>query len=638
MLTYLRRHSRSWLAYTVFGAIIVVFILWGGSSYLTREANKIAKIDRYIISAEQFSKAYTDALRVYQERFGQALTPEMVKRLDLKNTVLDQMIDEYIIEVDAKDMGIQVTDEDLQQAIQQVPAFMENGKFSMPLYRRYLEYERLTPPEFESRQRKSLLKQRFLAVLAENVIVPRQEVEATFHFVKDTYDLSFIGIDPLPFAKDIQVSQGQVQKYYDANKERYKVLPKITLAYIDFPAARYVGSVEVTKDEARDYYESHKSEFGTPAKIHARQILIKVPEGADSKALEAKGELAKKIAAYIGAGQDFASLAVKYSEDEQTAGKGGDMGNVTRDSMPQGLAGVFDSMKPGEVKGPIRSPLGFHILKLEGKEGGDAAPFEQVSSTVMETLKFQRAKYMAKDEANTAFTELYEQLKLDFEGYAKKKGLAVKVLGPLSEGDNFGVQGSQEIIKKAFTFSPGEIGEVVDAGGGFIVYMVTRKEASRIPALKEVSDRITADIRKSLAQEKAKEYAGKLASSSPGQLLAQNPSSTGEFSRTMDAVPKLSTIPMLKDDLDSLHKPKVYQGKDMVYVVWLKSRKMADIKTMNKEQEQAIMKELFSRKQQMIVDSYLEQARKKHKITIEKDRMAEGRGGSQDVPAPSDYN
>jgi hypothetical protein len=94
MLTYFRKHSKGWLAYTAFGAIIVVFVLWGGSSYLSREASMVAKVNRHIISIEQFSKAYTDQLKMYQDRFGDALTPEMIKKLDLKKTVLDQVIDD----------------------------------------------------------------------------------------------------------------------------------------------------------------------------------------------------------------------------------------------------------------------------------------------------------------------------------------------------------------------------------------------------------------------------------------------------------------------------------------------------------------------------------------------------------------
>ncbi|HPR02707.1 MAG TPA: SurA N-terminal domain-containing protein, partial [Deltaproteobacteria bacterium] len=123
----------------------MVFVLWGGSSYISREANKVAKIDRTIITTEQYSKAYTDTLKRYQTQFGQALTPEMINRLNLREQVLDELIDQYIIEADAAKMGIGVKDADLQMFISQVPAFQRDGKFDEATYRRYLEYERITP-------------------------------------------------------------------------------------------------------------------------------------------------------------------------------------------------------------------------------------------------------------------------------------------------------------------------------------------------------------------------------------------------------------------------------------------------------------------------------------------------------------
>jgi peptidyl-prolyl cis-trans isomerase D len=637
MLTYLRKHSKSWLAWIVFGSIIVVFVLWGGSSYLSKEASKIAKVDNHIISAEQFSKAYTDQLKIYQDRFGGALTPEMIEKLDLKKSVLDQIIDDYIIEADARGMNIDVTDEDLQYAIQQVPAFKENGKFNMALYQRYLDYERLTPAEFEERQRKTLLKQRFLAVLTENVTIPQQEVTATYHYVKDAFDLSFISIDSAPFVKDIQVTQDQIKAYYDANRNRYKIPPKISIAYIEFPASRYVADTKVAEDEARSYYESHKSQFSTPFKIRARQILIKVPEGADDNVVAAKAEIVKKIAGEASQGKDFASLAMKYSEDEQTAKKGGDMGPITRENVPQGLADMLDSMKPGEIKGPVRSSAGFHILKLESKEGGGAIPFEQVSSTIMDQLKLQRAKIISHDAADKVFTELYEQFKLDLEGYAKKNGLQVNNVGPIAESDDIGIPGSQEMLKKAFIFSAGDLGDVVRTDNGYLIYMVTKKEASRVPELKEVTDRITADIRNAGALDKAKEYALKL-SSNREQLLAQNSSSTGPFTRMVSSIPKLAMIPKLMDDLDKLEKPQVYTNDGTVFVVWIKSRQIADIQTMDKKMAESITMELLNQKRQMYMESYLEQARKNHKVIIEKERLAEGHEGPRNVPAPADYN
>jgi hypothetical protein len=201
---------------------------------------------------------------------------------------------------------------------------------------------------------------------------------------------------------------------------------------------------------------------------------------------------------------------------------------------------------------------------------------------------------------------------------------------------------SPEAIKKAFTFQTGELGEVASTPVGFIIYMVTKKEPSRIPDLKEVLDRVSADIIAETSVEKTKEYAKKLAIESPDKLNAQNPLTTGEFTRTASAVPKLSMIPKLTDDLDSLKIPKVFESKGTVYLVWMKSKKTADIRAMDKKMHDMIMRQLLMKKQEATLKSYLEQAKDEkkgwHKVVKSEGNIEEGGGGRKDRSAPSDFN
>jgi len=641
MLTYFRKHSKGWLAYTAFGAIIFVFVLWGGSSYMSREANMVAKVDRHIISMEQFSKAYTDQLKAYQNRFGNALTPEMVDKLNLKKTVLDDLIDEYIIETDAKKMGIAIKDSDLQQGIAQIPAFNKQGKFDEAIYRRFLEYEHLTPAEFEYKLSKDLLKQRFIAVLTENITVPRYELEATYHYMNDTYDLAYIAIDSAAYAKDVQVTQDQIQAYFDANKERYKLPPKIALAVIEYPAASFLAATQVTKEEALDYYQGHKSEFSEPARYNVRQILFKIPDGADASTLSQKEQLTKKVLEEAKAGTDFAALARQYSEDEVTAKNGGDMGMLTAEGFPQGVGDLVASMKPGEVKGPLRSPLGVHIVKLEGKEDTKPIPFEKVEASLTDKLRLQRAKSTARAEAEKHFMQLYEQSKPDIDAFAKANNLVVRQVGPFSDGQDTGISMSPEAVKKAFTFEPGDLGEVTATPMGFLFYKVTKKDPARIPELKDVSERVAADLKTKTAVDKTREYAKKLAASTPEQLNTQNPATTGEFTRASNSVPKLSAIPKIMEELNSLARPKVYDNQGTVYVVWIKARNTADMRAMDKRQSNMIMQQLITRKQELTLKSYLDQAKDEkkgwHKVVKNESKIDDGPGSSDPHPLANDY-
>ncbi|HOS96520.1 MAG TPA: peptidylprolyl isomerase, partial [Deltaproteobacteria bacterium] len=366
-------------------------------------------------------------------------------------------------------------------------------------------------------------------------------------------------------------------------------------------------------------------------------------EGARGQEISQKEELARKILAEANAGKDFAALARQYSEDEVTAAKGGDIGMVPVDSLHSELAEAVRGMKTGEVKGPVRTAAGLEILKLEAREEEKTLPFEEVSSAVMDTLRLQRAKIVAHAEAKKAFMELYEQKTLDLEGYAKARGLAVRKVGPFSEGQDAGVSMSPEALKKAFAFSAGELGDVVGTPEGYFIYVVEGKELSRIPDLKEIAQAVKADAAADASLKKAKEYARRLADAPADQLGAMNPSSTGEFTRSTRVVPKLSMIPKLMDDLDALSTPRTYEAGGAVYVVWLKSRKIADIGMLDEKKAQELRSGLLAAKREAALKSYLEQARDEkkgwHKVVIERDRIGgEDTGRPQNVPPPTDFN
>lgn len=617
MLTYMRKRSKSWITKFIFGAIIIVFVFWGGSAYWSKEANKVAKVDRYIITQQQYARAYSDTLRMYQARLGNALTPEVLERLNLKETVLDQMINDYILNQEAERLGVEVSDEELQEAIKTNPAFQHNGQFDLSSYKRLLQYQRMTPAEFEQQQRQALFHQRVYALITEGVVVSPQEVEALYKYRNDTFDLHYLTVEAKSFAGEIQVSDEEAVAYYDANKEAYKVPPKAVLDMLEFPVENYLGEVEVSLDEAREYYDSHKQEFTEEAKVHGRHILIRVPPDADQATIDLKREQAQKIYDEIKAGKDFAELAKKHSEDPGTNFLGGDFGLVPRDSLPGPMGEALYSMKPGEVRGPVQTSLGFHVLRLEAKSEEKLASFEEVSASLIDQMKHQRAQTLANDAAADAHMELFEQGITDLADYAKAKGLKLRQVGPIAENEDIGIAGSEEMVSQSFLLPQGEIGDVAAVEDGFVIPMVREKIPARIPEFSEVKDRVLADMKAARSLQKARDRAEELAGKDVSDLNAMKPSSTGEFRRTAYLVPKIGIIQGLQEDLDNLKTPKIYTHRDTVYVIWLKEKKEADAAAAGDEGLKAIREELLSRKQESAVKSFIDEARKRYDIVID---------------------
>ncbi len=139
---------------------------------------------------------------------------------------------------------------------------------------------------------------------------------------------------------------------------------------------RYLSKVEqnrkpaVTEEEMKAFFDEQKGRLGQrPATISFEQVVI-APQPSDSAMAAARAQ-AEEILQKVHAGEDFATLAKRYSQDPGTKEKGGDLGWFRRGQMVKAFEDAAYSLRPGEVSGIVRSPFGLHIIKLEKIKGGE---------------------------------------------------------------------------------------------------------------------------------------------------------------------------------------------------------------------------------------------------------------------------
>ena len=183
-------------------------------------------------------------------------------------------------------------------------------------------------------------------------------------------------------------------------------------------------SLKVSEDEMKKYYEEKKDTFNTPEKVKASHILVKITESRDK---EAARKLAEKIAAEAEKSAkemgSFAKLAEKYSEDEGSKKRGGDLGYFQRTEeggtmVKEFSDGAFALQNVGDISKPVESEFGFHIIKLTGKKEKVEKTFEDVKLNIENTLKTEKRK--------TAYENMIESYKKEL-GYKFDKDAAVAI-------------------------------------------------------------------------------------------------------------------------------------------------------------------------------------------------------------------
>ncbi|HHC73345.1 MAG TPA: molecular chaperone SurA [Thiotrichales bacterium] len=137
-----------------------------------------------------------------------------------------------------------------------------------------------------------------------------------------------------------------------------------------------VSRIQVTEEELEQAMSENADKLLGDRSFHMAHILISVPEGATPEVIAEKRALAERLVEELRGGADFAHLAATWSAG-QKALEGGDLGWFQARQVPRRFVTPLAAMQPGEVSEPIRSPSGFHIIKLVEAKGGQRHMVQQ---------------------------------------------------------------------------------------------------------------------------------------------------------------------------------------------------------------------------------------------------------------------
>lgn len=167
----------------------------------------------------------------------------------------------------------------------------------------------------------------------------------------------------------------------------YKASVKTELGKTELVRRQVRSKVSVTDADVERYYQLNSKNYRSVERAHIRHILFSLSENAAPDVVESTLAKAREVHGRIEAGEDFAALAREFSEG---AGRsdGGDIGWVNRGTLIAGLdEAAFEKLAPGEVSEPFRTAMGYHIVKLEGRMGGNVQSLATVAPKIKAELE-----------------------------------------------------------------------------------------------------------------------------------------------------------------------------------------------------------------------------------------------------------
>jgi len=383
------------------------FLFWGVESYRSDGEDHIA-----IVAGEKILRQELDqAMRNQQEIMrGAGEDPSMLDNPEERASVLKRLIQNRLLKQEAARIGLTVLDPQLVDLIQGIGAFQQDGAFSKKSYEELLRDQGMTPLVFEERVRQEMLQQQLIDAYTRNGFVPDTVAERVLSLSEEKREVSMIRIQPEQFLAQMRPNDAAIKSYYDLHQTEFQVPEQVRVEYLVLSLDELAKQIRVEADETRKYFEEHKDGFGRPEERQASHILISVATTAsDAEKAAARAKAEQLLAQIKQTPKIFADLARQQSQDPGSAVKGGDLGFFGRGMMVKSFEDAVFQMKLEEVRGPIQTDFGFHIIKLSAIKLGVAVNFDDVKHKAEQELKKQKAEKAFGEMAEGFGNSVYEQ-------------------------------------------------------------------------------------------------------------------------------------------------------------------------------------------------------------------------------------
>lgn len=397
------------------------FLFWGVESYRSDGEDQVA-----LVAGEKIQRQELDQAMRNQQESMRGSGEDAPDNPEVRSAVLDRLIQQRLLKQEAARIGLTVLDPQLVDVIQGIGAFQQDGAFSNKRYEELLREQGMTPVVFEARVRQEMQQQQLIDAYTRNGFVPDAVAERVMRLSEEQREVSLARIQPEQFLAQVRPDDAAIKSYYERHQAEFQVPEQVRVEYLVLSLDDLAKQVQVNADETRKYFEEHKDGFGQPEERQASHILISVSataSDADKTAARAKAE--QLLAQVKQAPQSFADLAKQHSQDPGSAVKGGDLGFFGRGMMVKAFEDAVFQMKPEEIRGPIQTDFGFHIIKLSAIKAGKAVSFDEVKNQVEQELKKQKAEKTFGEMAEGFGNMVYEQSD-SLQPAAEKFGLSIR--------------------------------------------------------------------------------------------------------------------------------------------------------------------------------------------------------------------
>ena len=503
MLTSLRKTTGNWFTRIFLFILVISFAVWGVADFVTNTAEPpLARVAGATISAQEFNNDFRRELFRLQQQYGPEFSTAKAREMGFDREVLRQKLVGIMFDRESEKLSLTTADQTIAQNIRENASYRDSlGEFDKNIFQRALNDNGFTEKEYMRRARMDMTRRQLIAAITAGTVAP-QKLAATLYSLREeqrTADLLHIpqnAIGKIPNPAD-----AELEAFHKANEALFTAPETRSVTYVTLRPDDLAEGITPDEKDLREQYDARLAEFTVTGMRNLQQFVL--PDEAAAKAAHDK----------IKAGKDFAAVARQASGMRE---KELELVEVTKDLLPVEIAEAVFALKEREVSAPLKSPLGWHLVKITAARQERIQPFEEVRKTISEDLALARATDLAVERANQL--EDARAGGASLEETAKEFGLKLHTIAGVDRQGN-GPDGrpvqnmpmDPQFITDVFDTDAGSESDLREnKDGGYYVLRVDNVTPSAVRPLADVRNEVTAAWRAQKTGEKLEQLSGEM--------------------------------------------------------------------------------------------------------------------------------
>ena len=504
MLSKIRAGTQTLGAKILAAIICFVLVVFGFGTFnlFAISPPAAAVVNGEDITEEQLRRSTMLQRQNFMNLYGDQFEADYIERVVSEGSVLRQLVNTELLMQEAESLGLAASRAKFEKDVQSNPAFMEDGEFSEERFRQALASSGFSTKAYEEQSGRDAILRIWTEMSQGTSFLTDGEIRKATEIAFERRDIAYITWDPNQIINDIEVSDEEIQAYYDENPETFMTDEAYTFEYVELQSSDFEVALELSDEELLELYEEESKAVLSNAERKSSHILVEVGDGV--RTVDEARDILVSVQERLNAGESFADLAREISDDSGSAGQGGDLGFAGRGAFVAEFEDQLFNMDVGEISEPVETMYGLHIIKLDEIQSVDLPPLEERA----EELRTNRIEAMALDEFNSVKDELdriaYEQSD-SLVGVVAELGLELKVQegvtrgsgeGPFSEYAVLNVVLEDDVLLNGFNSRLAEVAE-----GHVIVARLVSSVPATLQSLDEVRDTVTTRVKVRMSRQ-----------------------------------------------------------------------------------------------------------------------------------------